>query len=106
MEINQPQGPSQPVPPQVPQPAMPGGEIPSGTKGMFIIALTVVIVVLLGGVVWYTMSQTQPVSNTDMVVPVAKQATPPASLEDEVDAVNVESNDSDFVDVDRDLQSL
>ena len=97
--------------PQVQQAQQAGSNPPpmttkSNAKGMLIIALTVVIVVLLIGVVWYTFSQSQPVSSTDTVAPIAKQATPAASLEDEVNAVNIESNDKDFADVDSDLQSL
>ena len=98
-----------PVMPSTQPPPMPPAQVKSSPNMMLVIFLVVIIIaVVLGGVYYITMSAPQPTTEiTSPQAPVAMQEkTADSGLEGELNAIEIESNDSSFADVDKDLQSL
>lgn len=109
--------PVQPVNPVVPSPTnginldpakpiVPSNDGKKGGKMLWIIVLAIALVGVVGGGAYYMtqMNQTAPVATT-----TESQATTSsefASLEQEVNGVNVETFDAEFTDVDQDLRGL
>ena len=109
-----PQAPQQQEPPQPPQPVASGAPEVTTTSApvkhapnmMLVIPLLVLVVAIIGGAYWFMNNQrtSETVRSAPIQTPTAKTAA--SSLEEELNAIDVESNDSDFADVDRDLKSL
>lgn len=70
---------------------------------IWIIGAVIILILILAGAYLYLnlTSTTQPEPQTQVT-----PKTPEASLESELNSVNVESEESDFVPVDKDLQNL
>lgn len=78
-------------------------EVTSKSNVKLIVAgLIVLLVLVIGIVVWFT---TQAPSYTETRTG-ARQQVSPQSLEAQLNAIEIESNDPDFADVDRDIKSL
>lgn len=93
--------------PAVPPSDMRTGEPKSGPRGLFIV-IGIVIVAILASV-YYFMNSQRTSQTAQSVVPKSNQeaqSTTIKSLESEVNALEIESSDPDFADVDKDLQSL
>lgn len=71
---------------------------------LLIVLITIIVVAILVGVYWFM--SIQRTSDTARSYPVGQQPAQAQTLEQELNAIEIESNDADFVDVDRDLQSL
>lgn len=109
--------PVQPATPVVPaptneinlDPAKPIVHSSNGKKGgkmIWIIVLAIALVGIVGGGAYYLtqMNQAAPIATT--TTPQATTSSEFASLEREVNGVNVETFDSEFTDVDQDLKGL
>ena len=94
---------------QTQAPQMPPAQVKSSPNMMLVIILVVIIIAaVLGGVYYISMSAPAPTTETTAPqAPVAMQEkTADSGLEGELNAIEIESNDSAFADVDKDLQSL
>lgn len=107
MDSNNPQTAPQPAPVQPVQP--PGPQpVEEGSKkmGVWLIGGVVLILLIVGGIYLY-MSRQQAKQSLQTETPPATTTAPQDNLENDLDAVNVESPvDSEFTSVDQDLQSL
>lgn len=72
---------------------------------MIIVVVLIVAAVLLG-VYIFMAGQGGEKSSSDTTAQPTQVPTASSDLEEELNALDVESNDSDFVDVDKDLESL
>lgn len=109
--ITPPQTPAAaPLQPQPQEPSVPSGQAaPGGSKTLLVVALIVVTAAI--GVGAYFFMSNQRTSEEAIGKSSYKQKAPTSDesiggLEKDVNAIDVESNDADFADVDKDLQNL
>ena len=96
------------LPPQPTLPVQPSGvEPPKKGSGVLMILIVVTILLLICGGAYYMLvmkKAPEPVVNTE---PVKQTTLAPENLENDLSAVDVtDTSNSDFTDVDSDLQSL
>lgn len=91
--------------PQTPPAPQPAAQQPKSKTGLIIISLTGAVLVIAGVFAWYTSTSVKPATTGAPTASNSGQSTS-ASLEDEVNNIDIKSNDSDFTDIDKDLQAL
>lgn len=68
---------------------------------MWLIVGLVLVILLVGGIYWYLGKQQETTPQSTPQPPTTE-----SNLERELDAINIEAEDSDFTSVDADLESL
>lgn len=88
------------------QPASQAASESKSKTGIIVIAATVFLLIAAVITMLYATQSTQQASYTNTTSSASQPTITPAGLEDEVNSIDVQSNDSDFADVDKNLQSL
>lgn len=97
--------PTPPPPQPAPAPTSPPVEEGNSKMVLWLIGGLIVVIIVVGGIYWYLSSQAakQALQQVKTPTPVTKEET---SLESDLDAVQVGDIDSEFTEVDKDLESL
>ena len=80
--------------------------VKSSLNLMLVIPLILIVVAIAAGAVWF-MNNERTSKSVESKSPLSPQAqTASSGLEGELNAIDIEENDPDFVDVDRDIKNL
>ena len=79
--------------------------VKSSLNLMLVIPLVLIVVAIAAGAAWF-MNNERTSKSVESKSPLSPQAQTASGLESELNAIDVEENDPDFVDVDRDIKNL